>query len=164
MKKLIFLLVLSVISFSNCKYVSDPNADLRTFIEVIKEEKLENKIYCDEDNVKMIYYLNNNKNINIGFVYKVKNLDWVTPEELGKSMKQFGEDVSKILDNKKLRSKKYSNEAYARMYLEDKEGYYLMILRMPLTTREEVRIDYNSDLSDWGFQDMDFYPTNDIVY
>ena len=80
MKKIIFLLSLVVcgINFSaTCKWISDkPTYYEKKMIELIKSNKLENKIYCDLENDKMVYQVinkdGNSENLEIGLIYNEK--------------------------------------------------------------------------------------------
>ena len=59
MKKIVFLLSLAIcgINFSAaCKWISDkPTYYEKKMIELIKKKKLENRVYCDSDNDRMVY-------------------------------------------------------------------------------------------------------------
>ena len=90
MKKIIFLLSLVVcgINFSaTCKWISDkPTYYEKKMIELIKSNKLENKIYCDLENDKMVYQVinkdGNSENLEIGLIYNEKEKKEMTYEVL----------------------------------------------------------------------------------
>ena len=49
MKKILLLFIFGMgISFSDCNYINNQDFFIKPFIQSVKEEKLEEKIYCDK--------------------------------------------------------------------------------------------------------------------
>ena len=64
----IFFIVLSVFSFAEkqeCDFEDVPNSYERTIISRIKKNNLMDKIYCDNDNQKMVYTTGGGSNFNM---------------------------------------------------------------------------------------------------
>ena len=89
MKKILLLLFLmSWLSFSEtCNWISDrPTLYEKMLIDLVKEKKMTDKIYCDIDNEKMIYQLINedgfSDSLEIGLIYNKKERKTLTYKEI----------------------------------------------------------------------------------
>ena len=107
MKILLLLFISSMLAMADCKYVSDPNIYIRKMIKSIKDSKLENRIYCDESNEKMVYYYSNDYNdLDIGLIREVKSNDGeFYDEDVLESLKLLLKDSNSLV-------KKYTSEMY----------------------------------------------------
>ncbi len=82
-----------------CNYVSDPNLYERSVIKLIKNNKLNGKIYCDNDGINMVYTTGNtNKTIQIGLVYKHVELG-DNIKEINSLLTKSRADINKLLPN-----------------------------------------------------------------
>lgn len=127
MKKIFLLLFLmSGLSFSEtCNWISDrPTLYEKMLINLVKEKKMTDKIYCDTDNERMIYQLINedgfSDSLEIGLIYNKKERKNLTYKEILNYIVQFDEDVSKLDIIKNLSDREYdfSPKLYNyRMYI-----------------------------------------------
>ncbi len=178
MKKIFFTLffVLSTYSFS-CSYVTEPNIYIRKIIESIKELNYESKIYCDEDEVKMIYYYGNDyEDIEIGLVKHTENFDNLSEDEAIEFTLSLVKDSSKIMKlySQKMKTIKNTSQNFSelpeninfRIYIES-EDEVMMTLKTVLSLNDgESAFFFNKDLEEVinnkGLKN--YYFTDDIIY
>ena len=186
MKKIVFLLSLAIcgINFSaECKWISDkPTYYEKKMIELIKKKKLENRVYCDSDNDRMVYQTVNkneySENFEIGLIYNEKEKKTMTYEILFDYIDKFEEDVRKILPlNLNDRDYDFAPKNYNyRMYIyfpDTKDTH--MVIKKVLDMHEtewysfysneffSKEDNYENDIRK-VFEENETYPTDDIVY
>ena len=175
MKKILIFLLLGALSFSKCSYITEPGLVLRKFIESIRELKLEDKVYCDGDGLKMAYYYSNDMDdIDIGLVTYVNSFDDVTPEQVFNYLSEMLSDSAKIytLVAKKTKTIKMDDEGvpaniHIRFYIEDSNEDVIMLAKtITKLSNQDSELYFNKDfeevLKEAGFED--YYLTDDLVY
>ena len=186
MKKIVFLLSLAIcgINFSAaCKWISDkPTYYEKKMIELIKKKKLENRVYCDSDNDRMVYQTVNkneySENFEIGLIYNEKEKKTMTYEILFDYIDKFEEDVRKILPlnlndrDYDFAPKNYNYRMY--VYFPDTKDTH-MVIKKVLDMHEtewysfysneffSKEDNYENDIRK-VFEENETYPTNDIIY
>ena len=186
MKKILLLLFLmSGLSFSEtCNWISDrPTLYEKMLIDLVKEKKMTDKIYCDIDNERMIYQLINedgfSDSLEIGLIYNKKERKTLTYKEILNYMVQFDEDVSKLDIIKNLSDREYdfSPKLYNyRMYIYFPEVDDIFMVMKNTMDLEKGKWDYyystdffsksnEDDIEMINFlEEGDVYPTDDIIY
>ena len=182
MRKIIFLLVILISGFSfsgTCNWVSDPDVYVRNEIELIKKYKLENKIYCDNNNDYMVYYLDDDfEELEIGFIYNEKEKKELTVDEFIKIMNNFSKNIDKIrpanlTTSERLNAPKYYNY---RLYIYDPDEEFddiYMFLKATLDTSvsnpnwvkyyNQEYFDKDAEIIEF-FKENGIYPTKDEIY
>ena len=176
MKKILLLLfILGVMSFSDCSYTNSSNYFIKQFIQSVKEEKLDEKIYCDKNNIKMLYY--KDYDIQIGLIYET-DLNSISEDEFLGLNAEFSKDAMKLLDkfSRKTRNVRISDDDIPnflniRMYVEEPNGNIFMIARVHInvetgdtayTFSNELKLKLREYLK--SVQDFEYYFTSDIIY
>lgn len=175
MKKLFLFLMVFSYGFS-CQFMSDPDIYQRKMIDTIKELKFQEKIYCDEDDEKMVYYFDSSDFLQVGLVYNSEDIEKKSVKELSEMFKIFASDSQKIynLFSKKFNSTKASSididGVEIRMYIETPEEY-IMFSKIVLDFEAVdasgyINSDYKSLIKDnfSGLLKMQIYYTDDILY
>ena len=186
MKKILLLLFLmSGLSFSEtCNWISDrPTLYEKMMIDLVKEKKMTDKIYCDTDNERMIYQLINedgfSDSLEIGLIYNKKERKILTYKEILNYMAQFDEDVSKLDIIKKLSDREYdfSPKLYNyRMYIyfPEVDDIFMVMKNTMDLEKEKWEFYYSTDFfskSDENdieiinfLEEENVNPTDDIIY
>ena len=107
MKKLLFFIFLSCLSFSNtCNWVSEPNQTLKKYIGVIKKHNLTSKVYCDNNDNLMVYWRSNDENdIDIGLMLNDINAKSLSLDEAVNAFNTFVKKIG-MFDEVKLSQRK----------------------------------------------------------
>lgn len=178
MKKVLLtlLFVLSTYSFS-CSYITDPNIYIRKLIESIKELNYENKVYCDEDGIKMIYYYGNDyEDMEIGLVKHVENFNNLYEDEVIEFTFNLLKDSSKIMKlySQKMRTIKntYQNisdlpeNINVRIYIESEEDVIMISKSVVSLSDGESAFFFNKELEDVvsNMELENYYFTDDVIY
>ena len=107
---------------------------IKPFIQSVKEEKLEEKIYCDKKNVKMLYY--KEYDVEIGFIYSA-DLNNISEYDLLELIAEFSEDNLKLLNrfSKKTKNMRVSEDELPnflniRMYIKQPDESIFMISKI----------------------------------
>jgi len=151
-------------------------------IELIKKKKLENRVYCDSDNDRMVYQTVNkneySENFEIGLIYNEKEKKTMTYEILFDYIDKFEEDVRKILPlnlndrDYDFAPKNYNYRMY--VYFPDTKDTH-MVIKKVLDMHEtewysfysneffSKEDNYENDIRK-VFEENETYPTDDIVY
>ena len=93
MKKIIFVLFLMICgSVFSCTYISSDDAYLQAVKEIMTKSKMENKLHCDRNNKKMLYYFEDSDYLQIGLDYKSD----MSKEHFNKILEEADKDINKI--------------------------------------------------------------------
>ena len=141
MKKILFLvfLMIEAIGFSvNCNWYTGNTESASKMVELVKNTKLTDKIYCDVEKNKMVYETVDKENVSsleIGLVYnKGGSKADLTYIEIADYIDKFENDVNKLYPWKNLTELEYSNspEYYKyRMYIyspENKDEFMIYMI------------------------------------
>lgn len=107
MKKSLFFMFLSSLCFSKtCNWVDEPNQTLKKYISVVKKHNLTSKVYCDNDDTLMAYWLSNDENdIDIGFMLNSTDAKSLSLDEALNAFNVFVKKLG-IFDEVKLSRRK----------------------------------------------------------
>lgn len=140
MKKFLFLLFLMIeaIGFSvNCNWYTGNTESASKMVELVKNTKLTDKIYCDVEKNKMVYETedkNNDSFMEVGLIYNKGSKKGLTYIEIANYLDDFEKDVIKLYPWKNLTELEYSNspEYYKyRMYIyspENKDEFMIYMI------------------------------------
>ena len=167
MKKIIFMVFLMIFgSGFSCTYLSLEDPYQQAIKEIMIKSKLENKLHCDRNNKKMLYYFENSSYLQIGLDYKSD----FSKGDFNKVLTEADKDISKIY-SEMIDSVNKLNKAGKLEYGIDglvftvyvyKDGTPLMIFKEVIDGGAGKREKFiNKDLSD-GFS-VDFKTTDDVV-
>ena len=100
MKKLmiIALLAIGVQTFS-CSFVHNPDALLERVIKKIKTEKKSDEIFCDSDDLKMLYYLIQGEDYNLNLGVSINIDETTTNNQFKNKFYQKLEEYNKFLQS-----------------------------------------------------------------
>lgn len=131
MKKILMLMFLAigVTTFSaNCEWFKENTGYADKMVELVKKERLTNKIYCDTEEKKMVYETvddnTNEKYIEIGLIYNQNKKKEFTYENILDFLEEFEKDVDKLYPWKNLTKLEYENSPKHynyRMYVYNSE-------------------------------------------
>jgi hypothetical protein len=161
MKTILFFLIFNL--YFSCSFLNDPDYFMRKAFETVRETGLENKLYCDEDDIYMIYYYEDNDYLQIGLIDKLKG-----KEDYGDVVKRLQEDSAVIYDIfiQKIVSSNRKNNFQGvefRHYL-DIENNVFMLNKLVVDNDGEVQILINSELREVFNNSNLFYYTEDVRY
>ena len=175
MKKILLLFILSIGAFSDCTYVNNPDFFLKPLIQSVKEEKLEEKIYCDKKDMKMVYH--SEYDMEIGFIYNA-DLENISEDEFLALNSEFSEDAVKLLGrfSKKIKNLRASeddlpNFLNIRMYVKQPDNSVFMVSRVTINIStgdatywfsRELKLRHRTYLK--NVEGFDHYFTDDIIY
>ena len=176
MKKILLLFIFGVgISFSDCNYTNNQDFFIKSFIQSVKEEKLEEKIYCDKKNVKMLYY--KEYDVEIGFIYSA-DLNNISEYDLLELIAEFSEDNLKLLNrfSKKTKNIRVSEDELPnflniRMYIKQPDESIFMISKVTTNIStgdatywisKELKQKHREYIK--NILNFDYYFTDDIIY
>ena len=140
MKKFLFLvfLMIETIGFSvNCNWYTGNTESASKMVELVKNTKLTDKIYCDVEKNKMVYETedkNNDSFMEVGLIYNKWSKKELTYIEIANYLDEFEKDVIKLYPWKNLTELEYSNspEYYKyRMYIyspENKDEFMIYMI------------------------------------
>ncbi len=177
----IFFIVLSVFSFAEkqeCDFEDVPNSYERTIISRIKKNNLMDKIYCDNDNQKMVYTTGGGSNFNMAMqigIYidtsKMKDANFnAVWKEYTRIIKLLTPDYEFSMGTDTPNAYKY------RLYIDytntdTNEKYYMMLFNIVYNlTDNEWEYFLNVNLKDDDFYDgfmkenKNFFYTKDVMY
>ena len=166
MKKIIFVLFLMIFgSGFSCAYLSSDDVYQQAVKEIMIKSKLENKLHCDRNNKKMLYYFEGSDYLQIGLDYKSD----MSKENFNKVLAEADKDIDKIYSemidsvNKLYKAGKleYGIDGLVFTVYVYKDGNPLMIFKEVIDGSAGKREKFiNKDLKD-GFSG-DFKTTGDV--
>ena len=116
MKKILTLAFLAIgaTTFSaSCDWFKENTEYADKMVELVKKERLTNKVYCDTDQKKMVYETvdndTNEKYIEIGLSYNKNKKNSFTYEDILNSFVEFEKDVDKLYPWVNLTKLEYQN-------------------------------------------------------
>lgn len=177
MKKTLFFMFLSSLCFSKtCNWVDEPNQTLKKYISVVKKHNLTSKVYCDNDDTLMAYWLSNDENdIDIGFMLNSTDAKSLSLDEALNAFNVFVKKLG-IFDEVKLSRRKGDSipenlNIRLYMYDPDYEDTYMLYKIVYNFTDNTNSYYYNEKYFSHytGFIEEvtrmeNIYPTNDIIY
>ncbi len=187
MKKnfLLLMILINGLGFSQtCKWISDkPSFYEKKIIDMIKNSRMESKVYCDIENDRMVYQTGNEEKypetLEIGLIYNNTEKKKLTYEKIFEYILQFYDDVEKLNPVSNLSDREYSfSPKYYnyRMYLYfPEEDDTIMVLKHTFDTDEgDWFFYYSSEFFDRAneneveiieyFEDIKIFSTEDIIY
>ena len=161
MKTILFFFICNL--YFSCSFLSDPDFFMRKAFETVKETGLENKLYCDEDDVYMIYYYEDSNYLQIGLIDKLRK-----KEKYVDVIQRLQEDSTIIYDifTQKIATSSHLDSFYGvefRHYLEIEDTIF-MLNKLIVDSDGEVQFLINNELREISGNSNLFYYTEDIRY